>query len=172
MTEANQEAIVSNPSSTARREAIRAELEATRMAYHALLSPISDAAWKQQSAASRRNLAQVLVHIIAYLDKMVPMAVNNARGGKNMPDLPGPIAHTFNYLISIVMARGVTLHSARQKYDAAHATTLQILADIKDDEWELKTKIPSGPLTIEQIFRHHATHFSEHAAEVKQTLGQ
>jgi hypothetical protein len=155
-----------------KKESIRAELEATRTAYHALVAMVNETAWTQKSTGSRRNLAQVLAHITAYLTVILPMTVSNARAGKNMPDLPGFIAHPLNYLFSIMHARDKTLQNIGSAYDKVHNGALQLLDSIKDDEWELRTNMPAGRLSIEEIFRHHTKHFAQHATEVRKTVGK
>jgi len=157
---------------SSKQDDIRAELEATRTAYHALVAMVNEAAWTQKSAGSRRNLAQVLAHIIAYLDVILPMTVGNARAGKNMPDLPGFVMHPLNYLLSIMHARDKTLQNVGSAYDKVHNGALQLLDGIQDNEWALQTNMPAGRLSIEEIFRHHTKHFAQHAAEVRKTVGQ
>ena len=151
-------------------DTIRVELEATRDKYRSLVAGLSTEDWTRKSAGSRRTMAQVCMHAVSYLDRIVPMGVANARARKNFPPMPGFVEKPLNLLLSVMVARGSTPQSALESYDRAHAAALALLDGIKDDEWPLVTRLPVGQFTIEGIFRHHAEHFRDHEPEIRATL--
>lgn len=156
---------------TAERDAIRAELEATRSAFHALLNQISEADWTKKSAA-QGSIGQLLVHITGYLGIIVPRVVAGARAGKknSMPVPSGAIGDSLNYLINRVLTIRANRDTIAAKYDSAHAAALKLLDSVRDDEWEKATTYPAGHKTIPEIFRYHTTHFNEHAEHIRQCL--
>jgi len=156
--------------SVARREAIQIELEATRTAFHATLQRVGDAMWRQSSPDGAWRLGQVLAHTASYVDMVLPMAVKNARAGKNMPSMPDWAAKYVNYQMGRLVARKMNPERLAVKYDAAHARALTLLDGIADGEWTRETTIPIGRLTIEQLFLHHGVHARHHLAEVTGVL--
>ena len=156
---------------TASVAAIRAELEATRLAFRETLALVGDNHWRDRSAVTRWKLGEVLAHITSYLDAVVPMALANARNGKNMPKMPGFMMNQMNYLMGKMAGRGQDPRSLLTRYDQAHDKALALLDGVQATEWALATGLPIGRLTVEQIFQHHANHFRLHDAEIRQTLG-
>jgi hypothetical protein len=72
-----------------------------------------------------------------------------------------------------VAAQAHTFSSIAQTYEEGHAATLAALSSVRDDEWPIGVRMPDmGPTftgeyrTIEALFRYHARHFAEHAAQV------
>lgn len=154
------------------REELRAELEATRSAYHALLAQISAADWRRPDGDSRRTIGEDLVHITGYLESVLPLGVAAARQGKAhvLPPLPPALVHGISYLGSKFQSRGQTGQTVAARYDTAHAAALALLAGIGDAEWPLATTLVSDHFTVAELFHHHTVHFAEHAAAIRLTL--
>jgi hypothetical protein len=157
------------------REEIRAELEATREAYHALLDSLSEEDWKKASGNPAWTVGQVLVHM-TFAPRMLPADVGMIRRGGWMPKLPAFLFNWSNVLMTRWMARKETIHTVGALYDAAHASTLAVLDTIQDDEWALGREYPdwdpmlSGYVTLERLFRYVKLHFEVHQEQVRQGL--
>ena len=157
------------------REEIRAELEATREAYRALLDSLSEEDWKKASGNPAWTVGQVLVHM-TFAPRMLPADVGMIRRGGWMPRLPAFLFNWSNVLMTRWMARKETIHTVGALYDAAHASALAVLDTIQDDEWELGREYPdwdpmlSGYVTLERLFRYLKLHFEVHREQVRQGL--
>jgi hypothetical protein len=66
---------------------IRADMEATRIAYHRLLDSLSDADLQRPCAISKWTIQELLCHMVLQIEQAVPMMVKQARKGKSMPRL-------------------------------------------------------------------------------------
>lgn len=138
------------------RQAIRDELEETRVAFHALLDSIPDEAMEQPTSNPAWNVRQMLYHIIMAVE-MLPQDIKLIRKRR----LISPPARLFNF-VTIYMtrwqARKHTRRSLTAAYDSAHATVLELLGGIKDDEWSLVgnypdvgSALPGGERTIHDV---------------------
>jgi DinB superfamily len=153
------------------REAIRAELEATRLAYHDLVKSISPDEWKTKSANPSWRVGQILWHL-AWGAGYFPRGVEECRNGKDR-NPPTWIMNPMNKLITRIGSRGATPQSVLSKYDANHARILACLDGVQDDEWNKGVK-PLGAFgvykTIESVFHSVSMHFREHEADTLQGL--
>jgi hypothetical protein len=155
-------------------DALRAELEATRQAFHALLATLTPADWNRPSRNQAWTTGEVLWHITGYLF-MIPEQLAWLQTG-TFPDMTGETADELNRgNISQTRsgAEAQTFDTIARTYEAGHATTLAALAHVRDDEWQRGVRMPDmGPTftgeyrTIEALFRYHARHFAEHAAQI------
>lgn len=153
---------------TADRTAIRAELEDTRAAYHALLAGIAAADWNRPTGNGAWNVRQVMWHL-AWVAGLRPSLLARIRRGKNL-NPPEPIFGWLNVLNTRWTARGASPTSAARKYDASHAATLRALDTVVDDEWDRAAVIFGGPISVEDLFRFVPRHFEEHAAQVRAVI--
>jgi surface antigen len=152
------------------RTALRADLDAARSLFLDTLALVGDDHWRDRSVGSRWRLGEVLAHMASYLDAVIPMALANARKGKNMPSMPAFLMNQMNYLLGKQAARGQNCRSLAARYEAAHARALALLGEIRNDEWHLETGLPIGRVIVEQIFRHHHAHCRLHGDEIRRTL--
>src|SRR5689334_24571631 len=134
--------------------AIRADMEATRTAYHQLLDSLSDADLQRPCAISKWTIQEVLCHMTLLIEQAVPMMVKQARKGKPMPKLLDTrFGHWMNYQMAVRAARKATPAVIGQRYDAAHSNLLRLLESVREREWTLPTGYPDGrPLTMETVF--------------------
>jgi len=155
------------------REAIRAELEATRRAYHELVKSISPDEWRKKSANPGWRIGQILWHL-AWGAGYFPRGVEECRKGKAR-NPPTWIMNPMNKLITRMGSRRATSQSVSSKYDAAHARILACLNGVQDDEWNKGVK-PLGAFgvykTIEMVFHSVTSHFREHEADILLGLGR
>ena len=155
------------------RQAIRHELEDTRAAFHALLAAIPDDAWERPTSNPAWNVRQMLYHIILAVE-MLPQDVKLIRKGR----LISPPAWLFNFAniyLTRWRARNHSRESLAAAYDDAHATVLELMDGIQDDEWSLTGNypdlgggLPGGERTIAMMFHYLSQHFQEHAVEFDQ----
>jgi hypothetical protein len=151
---------------------IRADMEATRAAYHRLLDSRSDADLQRPCVISKWTIQEMLCHMALLIEQAVPMMVKQARKGKPMPRLLDTrFGHWLNYQMAVRAARKASRTSIAQRYDAAHANLLRLLENVREGEWDLPTAYPDGrPLTMETVFHVPTEHFELHAAWIRQTL--
>jgi DinB superfamily len=155
------------------RESIRAELEGTRNAYHALVNSISTDDWTKETANPGWRVGQILWHL-AWGASFFPKGVEECRKGKAR-NPPTWIMNPLNKLITRIGSRGATPQSVLDRYDANHARILACLDGVQDDEWDKGVK-PLGAFgvykTIESVFHSVTFHFREHEADVLAGLGR
>jgi hypothetical protein len=156
-------------------EEMRAELEATREAYHALLDTLSDEDWRKASGNPAWTVGQLMVHM-TFAPRMLPADVKLIRRGGWMPKLPAFLFNWSNVLMTRWSARKESVHTVGALYDAAHDNALRVLETIQDEEWSLGREYPdwdpmlSGYVTLERLFRYLASHFKVHEEQVRQGL--
>jgi hypothetical protein len=152
--------------------AIRADMEASRAAYHRLLESLSDADLARPCAISKWTLKEVLCHMVLLVEQAVPMMVKQARKSKGMPKLLDTrFGHWMNYQMAVRAARKITRAALIQRYDGAHQNLLKLLEGVREGEWGLPTAYPDGrPLTMQTVFHVPTEHFELHAAWIRQTL--
>jgi hypothetical protein len=157
------------------REEIRAELEDTRQAYHALLNSLTEEDWDKTSGNPAWTVGQLMVHM-TFAPRMLPADVSLIRGGGWMPKLPALLFNWSNVWMTRWAARKESLRTVGALYCAAHRRALDLLDTIQEDEWGLSREYPdwdpmlSGTVTIERLFHYLAEHFEVHAEQVRQNL--
>jgi hypothetical protein len=154
--------------------AIRAELEATRAAYHQLLAAIPDADLDRPCAVSRWTVKEVMAHLLIAVETAIPMMVGRARKSRPMPRFfDSRLGNWLNYRMAVSLARKCDRADLARRYDAAHERLLTLLSEVRDHEWPLPTALPDGtPRTMETVFRQPTHHFALHSAWVRETLGR
>jgi uncharacterized protein (TIGR03083 family) len=156
--------------STVDRNAIRADLEATRSRYHQLLDSLSEDDWDKKSANPSWNVRQLMWHLGRGME-FFSETVDQCRKGK-APNPPAFLIDIGNTVLTRWGSRGATKESVGAKYDAAHAKLLGVLDGVKDDEWQKGVTAYGRPHTIESVFRSVTAHFEEHEADIKKGLGR
>ena len=148
------------------REALRAELEATRQAFHDRLAAVSGAQWRQKYPGSAWTVAEVFTHL-TWSVEYLPQEVESARRGKGMFNMPRPLRDPLSYWYMRLLARNSTPDSVRRRYDAAMDATLKALETVPDSDWNLSANFyGEGRHTVAQLFRTPAHHLAEHTAEL------
>ena len=161
----------------AKREEIRAELEATRAAYHELIGSLTDEDWGKPSGNPAWTIGQVAYHM-TLAPRMLPADVRMIRRGWRVPQPPAALFNRLNVLLTRLGARRPTRQTVGQTYDEAHARALDVLDTIEEGEWEKGLDYPSwdpqlsGHVTLERLFRYLTVHFQCHAEQIRQGLGE
>ncbi|TMG07573.1 MAG: DinB family protein [Chloroflexi bacterium] len=155
---------------SATKEAIRAELEATRAQYRELLNSLSDEDWKQKSGNPSWNVRQLMWHM-AWANGYTLNGVDSCRKGKGS-NPPNWISDFGNTWITRIGARGATKQSVAEKYEGSHAKALAALETVQDDEWQKGARVFNQDITVESTFRSIPEHFKEHESDIKKGLGR
>jgi hypothetical protein len=152
------------------REAVRAELEATRKAFQALLAAIPDEAMERPTSNPAWNVRQVLYHIVMAVE-MLPQDIKMIRLGRLISP-PAWLFNRVNIYITRWRARKHTRESLAAAYDAALVTVLSIADGLQDSKWFLSGNypdvgggLPGGERTIAMMYHYLSQHLEEHAPE-------
>jgi hypothetical protein len=151
------------------RDAIRAELESTRAAYHTLLNSIPEADWQRKSGNRAWTVKQLMSHL-ASAPAYTAGSIGMVRRGKGF-NPPGFLVNTFNVLTPRWGARGATPESAGEQYDAGHEKLIALLDTVEDGEWQKGSRFFGQHQTIEQLFRSVPEHFKEHEPDIRKGIG-
>jgi uncharacterized protein (TIGR03083 family) len=157
-------------SSPAQRQAIHEHLAAARAGFHALLDGLTDADLRRPSGNPAWTVGAVLTHLVWSLE-LLPREVASARAGKGMFNLPPVLRDVLNAWATRLAARGQTLATLRQRYDAAHAAALALLDSLGDDELQLGARFWSeGFRDIAGLYAAQVDHLAEHGDDVRRAL--
>jgi hypothetical protein len=155
------------------RAAIRADLEAARAVFQRVLDAVPDADLSRPSANPAWTNGELLYHMTMDMD-FIPAEVRVVRQGWWFPKPPAWLFNRLNILYTRRQARRMTRPLLARKYEANHAALLAALDTVQDDEWRRTTVYPAvdppflrGRVSIARIFRYHAHHVREHAAQIR-----
>jgi len=152
------------------KEAIRAELEATKAGYHELLGSLSAEDWKKKSANSAWNVRQLMWHI-TWGNSFTPQGVDQCRKGNNF-NPPMAIVNPLNSLWTRIRSRSATPESVGKMYDEVHEKILACLNSVQDGEWQKSAKSFGNEMTVESCFHEPKRHLDEHGADIRKGLGR
>ncbi len=152
------------------RQALRAELESVRTAFHQLLASLSDEDWRKKSANPAWSVGQLMWHLSHGME-FFTQAVGYCRRGKG-PNPPSFVIGPGNVLLTRFGSRGATPQSAREKYDRGHEALLACLDGVRDDEWSKGARIYGNDYTIASAFPEVAEHYREHEADILRGLSR
>ncbi len=156
-------------------ESIRAELNHTREAFHALAASVTDAQWQQPSPNPAWTVGALTYHLTVAL-QFLPEDAWVIRHAPWLPKPPEALFHRFNEWVTRRGGQKYTPATVTQAYDSAHARVLRLLDGIRPDEWQCSAQYPgwdpllSGTVTLGDLFRYPAKHFAHHAAEIRQVI--
>ena len=154
------------------REELRAELAATRAAFHDLLAGLSDTDWRRATGNPAWSVGHLLHHFVWSLE-LLPSEVASARRGKGMFNLPPYLRDPLNSAVTRFGARRQSLGTVARRYDAAYAAALRTLDGVRDDEWRQGAQFwGEGFIDIEGLFRSHTQHFAEHGQDIVAAIQQ
>jgi hypothetical protein len=150
------------------RAALRAQLEETRLAYHALVE-LSDEEWDSKQTATAWTVRELLSHMVDEL-ALTSDAIDHVRQGKpflKLPPVLNWLRHPSNFWLSKWKARGQTRQTVLARYDAAHQELLNKLERIRDDEWSRGAPCFSGYMTVLDLCVLPTRHREEHVAQLR-----
>jgi hypothetical protein len=153
---------VTKARSSHNREAMSAELEATRTAFLALVDATSDERWQRKSLTTRWTEGQMLVHLTWALEQL-PREVASARQEIGMFNYPKRIADPLSYWYTRWIARNATRESIAQRYDAAITAVIKALNEVQDNDWERGARFYGERFyTVAELFQTPAHHLAHH----------
>lgn len=154
------------------RESIRAELAATREAFHDLANQLTPDDWKRKTTNPAWHIGDLMYHLVASLE-LLPREVAHARKGKGLYNLPRFLLDPLNAWSTHLGARKETSATVIQRYDQAYATAIEVLDQVKANDWRLGAKFWSeGFLDIEGLFRSQTRHLAEHGPVIREALSR
>jgi hypothetical protein len=160
------------PQTTPDRAALRAELEDTRLAFHALLNALSDADLRRHGTNPTWTIKEELWHVTFALGFQMGM-LRRARQGRNRLPVPIPLRDWVSERLVRLRGRRATRQSLARRYDAAHAAFLAVVDSIKDDEWQRGARFFGGEFRrVAELAQRPAEHFAEHEAAIRQALSK
>jgi hypothetical protein len=170
-----------NPQDT--KQAIRAELESTRLAFHALLDSLAGDDLRRQSLNPGWTNGEILAHMLfgfIILNALMPMARLWGRlpksSSKPFAWLLNAITGPFNW-VNALGARGqgrvFTYGRIGGLYDHVHFSLLKQVASIQDGEWGRGMYYPTKWdsnfdefMTLEKLFHYPVLHFNFHLGHI------
>jgi hypothetical protein len=154
------------------REAIRAELAATRTAFHEILGGLAAPDWERPTGNPMWTVGDLLHHLVASLE-LLPREVEHARQGKGMYNLPPFLRDPLSAWFTRWGARRQSLATVAKRHDQAYVAALRTLDGVRDDEWRRGARFwGEGFLDIEGLFRAQARHFAEHGTDISMALSR
>ncbi len=162
------------PATTFNPAALRAELEATRVAFHTLLDSLSDADLARPSSETAWTIKEELWHV-AYAVGFMRAGIARAARGQTRGLLPVPVPVGVRDWVSLRLVRWQARRARRadlaRYYDRQHNALLGTLAAFRPTDWTRRAQLlGEAPRPIEALAHRPVTHFSEHAASIRQTV--
>ena len=165
------------------KDAIQAELESTRLAFHILLDSLSQDDLQKKSLNPGWTNGEILVHMIfgfIILNALLPMARLwgrlPKRASKPFAELLNAFTVPFNWINALgarLQARVFTYKRLDKLYDNAYFSLIRQIVSIKGDEWEHGMYYPtrwdsifSDFMTIEKLFHYPVIHFDFHMRQI------
>ncbi|MBI5877680.1 MAG: maleylpyruvate isomerase N-terminal domain-containing protein [Chloroflexi bacterium] len=152
---------------TVDRAALRAEWEAMRTDFHALVDTLTDSQWRQPSVSTGWTNGELLTHFVISIG-LLPRQVDSARKGANLGNMPGGLLHTGSYWLTRLTAMRLKRDGLKQRFERDYAAGLLLLDGIHDDEWSKGAEFfGSGFWDMETVCRRPVEHWREHGAQVR-----
>jgi len=163
-----------HPDLSPRYEALRAELEETRLAFLRLLQEIPDKDWDRPLPGKGWTARQEMAHVTQVV-RLLLAGIKRATAGRSRSALafvPERLRSWVNgYIIVPVMYRTATRASIAAAYEKAQRALLNLLQELPEDAWSKGTTFPRQYRTVEQMAHRPAEHFQEHAAHLRRVFG-
>ncbi len=157
------------------KTSIRAEMEATKTAFHALLAELDPLDWHLPSSNPAWTVGELIFHI-TIASEFMPIDLKLIRSGRSYPPFPVALFDKFNGLWTRWQARKHNKQTVADKFDRQHEELLVLLDTVGEDEWGRGMQYPdvdphlAGFVTVEDLFRYHTHHFEQHAKDVRAGL--
>ncbi len=164
-------------------EAIRKELETTRVRFHSLLDSLSEEDFRTQSLNPGWTNGEILAHMtfgFIVITVLLPLARLWGRLPKSSSKwfawLLNALTGPFNWF-NALGARGQGKVFTRQRigniFDRAYFSLSKKINSIKDEEWERGMYYPTKWdsnfdefMTLEKLFHYPVTHFNFHLTQI------
>jgi hypothetical protein len=151
------------------RDAVHAELEKTRLAFHALLRSTPTTAWKLKIRGTPWQVGELLAHIVS-LFECVPALLDRTPRKRVHPGSCLEHRHRIDFLrLRRKVRRGNHLELAR-RYERAHAAILATVESLQASEWEREIPIRGKPCSVAEVLSLPLRHFEEHTPQIRTAL--
>jgi hypothetical protein len=162
---------------------IRAELESTRSAFHALLASLSEEDFHRQSLNPGWTNGEILAHMtfgFIILKALLPMARVwgrlPRRSSRPFAALLNAATRPFNWINALGargQGKGFTRERVGRIFDSTISALLRQVDAIKAEEWQRGMYYPtrwdanfSDFMTLEKLFRYPVIHFNFHLGQI------
>ena len=171
--------------STGTKDTLRSELEASRLAFHALLDSLSEADFKKKSLNPGWTNEEILFHIALGFFVLLTLLPLARFFGCFPKSFSHPLAHVlnsctipFNWINALgtrLAGRMSTPEFLGKTFDWVHARLLKTFDSLHEEEWErcgMYAPTQWDPvsfkdyMTLEDIFRMPLLHFTFHLKQI------
>jgi uncharacterized protein (TIGR03083 family) len=154
------------------RAAIRAELEATEVAYRQLVGEIGEANWKTRSGIPAWTCGQLAWHLASSTGFIAGQIEGASKGkGTNPPAFLMPLIFKASEVRVRIASRKATPASVLADFDAGMKRVLALLDATDDQTLPMSAKSFLDARTVAEMFHIPRTHFAEHSADIRKVLG-
>lgn len=153
-------------------EEARTELDQSRAEYRELIGGMSEADLSRCPPGYTWTNQQAAWHL-AFLQNRVPRTAPRIRSGRGM-DPPKLVWRAMGVGFDIyakLSGRRANRERLLAWYDEGHQAAIALLDDVREDEWEHRAPWLGGQASLADQFAFLRTHFSEHAADLRKSLG-
>ncbi len=154
-----------------RLQAVREQLEQTRVEYRGLIGGLRGADLELRPAGMSWTNRQIAWHIAYSLGRFTQTADSIRRGGGNKP--PPPLWA----LIGLWLSLGARIRSARATrasvlalFERGHAAALSLLDEMQAADWQRRGVVLGAERTPADLYAYMREHFVEHAAAIRSSL--
>jgi hypothetical protein len=166
-----------------RKAAVKAELESTRAAFHALLDSLTEGDLRKQSLNPGWTNGEILAHMLfgfIILNVLMPMARLWGQlprsSSRPFAGLLNAITKPFNWFNALgarMQAMVFTYRRLGKLYDRVHSSLIKKVDSIKDNEWQRGMYYPtrwdpnfSEFMTLEKLLHYPVLHFNYHLDQI------
>lgn len=153
-------------------EEARTELDQSRAEYRELIGGMSEADLSRCPRGYTWTNRQAAWHL-AFLQNRVPRTSPRIRSGRGM-DPPKLVWRAMGVGFDIyakLSGRRADRERLLAWYDEGHQAAVALLDDVREDEWERRAPWLGGQASLADQFAFLRAHFSEHAADLRKSLG-
>ena len=153
-------------------EEARTELDQSRAEYRELIGGMSEADLSRCPPGYTWTNRQAAWHL-AFLQNRVPRTAPRIRSGRGM-DPPKLVWRTMGVGFDIyakLSGRRANRERLLVWYDEGHQAAVALLDDVREDEWERRAPWLGGQASLAEQFAFLRAHFSEHADDLRKSLG-
>jgi deazaflavin-dependent oxidoreductase (nitroreductase family) len=158
------------------RVAIHQELEATRQAFHALISSLQPSDWDLPAATPGWTIGDSLYHMVLGL-RVVAWEAFFIRLGIWYPRLSPELFDRLDPHFTHLLAQQQTFETIGDRYERAYASLIGALESIRDEQWSEGASRPDydpanidGFVSLDELFRSVRQHFETHREDIHQAL--
>ena len=171
---------------SSKRAILRAELEAAREEFHAMVAGVSERGWNEPSHNPGWTNGQVLFHVLLGFILVLPLARLLVlfghlprvfgRAFAGMLDISAPLFHRINALGPRAGARILGRHGVLRRFDRVHRAILIRLDRVRPGQWALTMHYPTrwdprfpSQMRLEDLFMYPVTHLRHHRRQLRAT---